>query len=211
MGSRVCWACSTYSHMTKASAVLRRRTWDGEDLFATFTCDNCETPSVGLLARTVYDSRSEDDLIEGGNLRWLPQRGVGKDFPDVPEHIGQAADEAYQCRSINALRAAVLLARSVIEATAKEKGITKGLLAAKIQAMVDQELIRKRVREGADEVRHLGKDMAHGDFVEPVSEEDADLVLELMDEVLQEVFQAPARNAKARANREARKAQRPDG
>jgi hypothetical protein len=38
------------------------------------------------------------------------------------------------------------------------------------------------VRDGAHEVRHLGNEMAHGDFVEPVDGEDAELVLQLMDE-----------------------------
>ena len=48
-------------------------------------------------------------------------------FPDVPSEIAAAASEAYRGRMVaNANRAAILLARSVIEATAKDKGITKG-------------------------------------------------------------------------------------
>jgi len=47
--------------------------------------------------------------------------------------------------------------------------------------------------------------MAHGDFIDPVTEEDSALALELMAEVLEEVFQSPARVARARAAREARR------
>ncbi len=86
------------------------------------------------------------------------------DFTDVPEHIRDAAQEAYRCRSINAHRAAVLLARSVVEATAKDKGIKKGPLDRKIDEMQRLGFIREDVRQGAHEVRYLGNDMAHGDF-----------------------------------------------
>ncbi|MEV1070867.1 DUF4145 domain-containing protein [Micromonospora parva] len=134
-----------------------------------------------------------------------PQHVGGKAFPDVPSHIGEAADEAYRCLSIKAFRAAALLARSAIEATAKEKGITKGGLAAKIEEMYQQQLVREYVKDAADEVRHLGNDMAHGDFVDPVEPEEAVEALALMDEVLEEVFQSPARVAKARAARLAKK------
>ena len=46
--------------------------------------------------------------------------------------------------------------------------------------------------------------MAHGDFIQSVTPEEADLVLALMDEVLVEVYQSPARVAIATAARQAR-------
>jgi len=94
----------------------------------------------------------------------------------------------------------------VIEAVAKKKGITTGKLVQKIDAMYDARLIREDVRDGAHEVRYLGNDMAHGDFVEGVSKEDAELVLTLMDAVLEEVFQSPARVNRRREARLAKKA-----
>ncbi|WP_326556526.1 DUF4145 domain-containing protein [Micromonospora sp. NBC_01796] len=146
-------------------------------------------------------------VVDGSGkiLRMWPEQVGGKQFSDVPDHIAETADEAYRCNSIKAYRAAVLLARSAIEATAKQKGITTGSLVSKIDQMHTNGLIREYVKEGAHEVRHLGNDMAHGDFVDPVSPEDTDLVLTLMDEVLEEVFQAPERVAKARAARFAKK------
>ncbi len=141
-------------------------------------------------------------LTQGAAIMEIwPKTVGGKSFPDVPEHIAEAANEAYRCYSIQAYRAAALLARSVIEATAKEKGVTQGTLMKKIDAMHSQGLIREFVRDGAHEVRYLGNDMAHGDFVAPVAEEEAELALSLMDEVLDEIFQAPARVAAARARR----------
>jgi len=156
----------------------------------------CNNPQCEMVIVTVSDS----DIIE----IW-PKHVGGKEFPDVPQHIASAADEAHRCFSIGSLRAAVLLARSVVEATAKEKGITRGTLANRIDEMADQNLVREYVKDGAHEVRHLGNDMAHGDFVLPVELSEAELVLALMDEVLGEVFQGPARVANARAARLAKR------
>ncbi len=136
--------------------------------------------------------------------QWYPADIHDKWYPDMPAEIAAAASEAHKCLAVEAYRGAVLLARSVIEATAKDKGIKTGNLIRKIDAMHEARLIRDDVRDGAHEVRHLGNDMAHGDYVEPVSQPDAELVVTLMDEVLQEIYQAPARVARRRAARFAR-------
>ncbi|MEU3649471.1 DUF4145 domain-containing protein [Lentzea sp. NPDC034063] len=130
------------------------------------------------------------------HLRWVPAKGQPKPFDDVPEHIAAAASEAHQCHSIGAHRAAVQLARSVVEATAKEKGITTGQLVAKIDQMQAQGLLRAHITEAAHEIRHLGNEMAHGDFVQPVTDEESEEILGLMGEILHEVFQSPARVAR---------------
>ena len=71
----------------------------------------------------------------------------------MPKHIGAAASEAHECQSIGAHRAAVMLARAVIEATAKDKGITKGTLFDKIEKMHEHGLVSELVRDQAHEVR----------------------------------------------------------
>lgn len=97
------------------------------------------------------------------------------------------------------------MARSVIEATAKDKGITKGTLHAKIEALQAADHLRQHITDAAHEVRHLGNEVAHGDFVDPIDEFEAEEALALMGEVLQEVFQSPARIVRAREAREAKK------
>lgn len=99
------------------------------------------------------------------------------------------------------------MARSVIEATAKAKGIITGRLIEKIDELEKQRIIRPTVAAGCHEVRHLGNDMAHGDFTEPVSGDDAAEILVLMAELLHDVFQQDARVARLRAGREAKKSQ----
>jgi hypothetical protein len=95
----------------------------------------------------------------------------------------------------------VISARSVIEATAKDKGMTTGSLMAKIDTMYEARLIREDIKDGAREVRLLANDAAHGDFGEPVPQADAELILTLMDEVLEEVYESPARVARRGAAR----------
>jgi hypothetical protein len=164
--------------------------WYGAKAYrAALVCMACFRPVAGLV--DIHSKEIRDVWAD---------RVAGKEFPDVPRHIAETADEAYRCYSIRAYRAAVLLARSVIEATAKERGITSGSLLKKIDELFDKRLIREHVRDGAHEVRHLGNDMAHGDFVAPVEAEEASLILTLMSEVLEEVFQSVARVQRARVS-----------
>ena len=178
-------------------------------IWCPYRCDNCGALSIAytdhLTSAQPVDPATWIEM-PGVTLQWLPANAFGKDFPDVPAHIAEAASEAYQCLSISALRAAVQLARSVVEATAKEKGITTGNLMTKIDELYNQHFVREYIKDAAHEVRHLGNDMAHGDFIDPVSSDEAELVLTLMSEILDEVYQSPARVARAQATRAAKKA-----
>lgn len=200
MASRVCWRCENKAHMTLIDSSVRVKGAPGESIElvqGAFTCDACSILNLGFQTRSIhhrYDSQPADFLI-GADLVWLPASGQGRECKDVPERIAGAASEAYEVASIGAYRAAAVLARSVVEATAKEKGVTSGKLQQKIEKMHEEHLLRDHVRDAAHEIRHLGNDMAHGDFVEPTSKEESEEVLELMSEILHEVFQSPAKVA----------------
>lgn len=195
--------------MTPVSApiVLGRATVarDNIGVQAAFQCNHCEKLSVGSTVVKQYDWPPNDTATTWWNERssivWTPEKVGGKQFADVPAHIASTADEAYKCRSIKADRAAILMARSVIEATCKHQEVDGRNLAAKIDGLSEQKLIRPHTQEAAHELRFLGNDMAHGDFVEPVDDEDADAVLEVMSEILNEVYQGPARILRMRQKR----------
>lgn len=176
-------------------------------LTAVYLCDNCGYPSVAIVPHNnTYQSQASElsSTMHDADKKWIPDSPVGKDHPDVPVQIAAAADEAYRCASIQAYRAALILARSVIEATAKAKGITVNGIYPKIEKMAKEGIVREHVKDAAHEVRYMGNDMAHGDFEDAVTEQDAIDALIIMDEVLLEVFQSPARTAKIKANRLAR-------
>jgi hypothetical protein len=113
---------------------------------ALYTCSQCNAPSIGLVYADSNHYRA--DLIMN-NLdvepRWIPEAGSGKDYPEVPPTIASTADEAHRCYSIKAYRGAIALARAALEATAKDKGYTKGGLQQKIKDMTDDRLLRSNI------------------------------------------------------------------
>lgn len=177
-----------------------------------FACPNCHRLSIATktpdeYTKDVLPNYDDGDTFNwGDSITWLPKRGQQRDFPDVPPKIAEAATEATFCLSVGAYRATGSLARAVIEATAKEKKAEGKDLYHRIEALAAGGHIREHTKEQAHEIRHFGNGMAHGDFTDPVTEEDAAEVVELMSEVLNEVFQSPARLAKVKEAREAKKA-----
>lgn len=164
----------------------------------TFRCDACRRLNIGgIEAASVPPNLQHEgqataywDRTEPGY--WEPAFVHGQDYPDVPGHVAKPASEAHKCRSISANMSAILMARSVIEAVAKDHGIDSGSLYKKIDAMHGRGLIAEFAQKTAHTIRTFGNDMAHGDFTVDVDAEDAKGVLTFMDYILREVYQAPA-------------------
>lgn len=200
--------------------------------FALFTCDACGYAVLGkidfdfeamyqyLLAHSddpraslVYNTLGYPHTVLACNvfdtqpsaIQWIPANSIGKEYEDVPKDIASAASEAYSCFSINANRAAVLLARTALEATAKDKGITDGSLNKKIDKMAEKGIITDQLAQEAHEIRLLGNDMAHGDLGTPVEEDDASDILGFLDSVLDYVYQQPIAIQKRQDLRKRRK------
>ncbi|MEU5162788.1 DUF4145 domain-containing protein [Streptomyces sp. NPDC020875] len=156
---------------------------------------------------TIYRASSQQAalqtaLSEHRNLGWTPRHVSHPSFPDVPDQIAETAAEAHACLSVDAHRGAVALARAVVEATAKEKGIIKGSLVAKIDALHAAGHMREITREVAHEIRLGGNEIAHGDLgAEPMPAGDAQAIVRLMDEILHEVYQGPAAMRQLKQNR----------
>lgn len=191
-----------------STTYTKRGRSDEFTVLAVYRCDNCQQISLALVVSPHSPHRvGAHQFIEGheaASVSWLPTAGTPRSFDDVPQHLASAASEAHECNSIGAYRAAIALTRSVLEATAKDQGYTSGNLVSKIDQMHSAGIIRTHIKEVAHEIRHLGNDMAHGDFVDPVSAEESEMALVLMGEVLSEVYQSPARVARVRAVRAAK-------
>ncbi|MGG7306450.1 DUF4145 domain-containing protein [Curtobacterium sp. AB451] len=163
-------------------------------------CDNCEELMVvvGETDADLGSTYSLDDEIEilSRYGLWLPHSSISYDFEHVPPRIARAAEEAHQAADAKANMAAVLMARTTVEATAKDKGIIRGTLFEKIDRLRDDGHIRRTIAQAAHQIRHLGNDMAHGDLEDGPSEEDTRDVLTLMDTLLREVYEAAAITSK---------------
>lgn len=191
------------TRIANAFALTTKELKAGDALAAPYTCDNCRWPSVAIGGNVAQHPQAPTHVLaEPSQLNaahdradthvWYPVSDYGKDFPDVPEHIASAADEAHRCLSIGAYRGALILARAVVEATCKDKEATGKQLYNRIEALKDKDFISKRTAEVAHKVRDLGNDMAHGDFDIEATQENASGVLTLMDKILDEVYQTPA-------------------
>lgn len=210
MPSIMCPFCLNRSH---ATVQWGRIYADGNRVRFAATCDNCgQLSSAQGPINYAAKSRASTDLghvrpaIVGyeDSLEWWPKVGAAPEIEDVPPAIARAAREAYSSASIGNPMAAILMARTVVEATAKANGISSGTLASKINQMREMNLIRPAIAEQAHEVRFMGNDMAHGDIEDAPDSIDAEEILALMAEVLAEVFQGPARLERIRARRSER-------
>jgi hypothetical protein len=208
MRNHVCWMCKgntsheliDASRVNTAAAVVVLAAEDRQRVVVAYQCGVCRGISVGianapshLFGAMLTNWVDGDGNLSDTDFTWRPSASDTKDYPDVPTHIADAATEAFECNSEGHYRAAILLARSVIEATAKEKGITTGNLKSKIEEMANQNLVRPHIKAVADGIRDYGNEMAHGDFATPVGGADSALIIQLMGEILDEVYQSPAR------------------
>ena len=163
------------------------------------TCDHCGRP---VAAELIGLTSSFAD--------YWPRRASGKAFPDVPDQIASTASEAHICLSAGSPRGAAALARAVVESVAKHVGITKGTLEAKINALHSAGHISTAMMEAAHEIRFAGNEVAHGDLVtDPLSPENAEEIVSLMDTILERVFHEPAKVKRIRDGRVARKNPQP--
>ena len=196
-----CWHCGQVAYMTLIGPVQRLCPDDAVDELQTacFQCGECHCLMIGTATidgtephRSAAQEEQAPSLLDGRKIDWRPRR-TDKAFPYVPEDIASAASEAHSVMAVDAHRAAAILARAVIEATSKNKGITAKSLIHRIDQMYERNLIRKHIKDAAHEIRLLANAAAHGDPVTPVIEAEAQEVLNLMDEVLEEVYQSQAR------------------
>ncbi|NRD26757.1 DUF4145 domain-containing protein [Frigoribacterium sp. VKM Ac-2836] len=205
----LCPYCHKHSHVTVRWGEVHS---NGERTRVAVSCDFCSRLSIGEGSGGNPSPRGDEielhassrQIEKATHIQWLPTAADAPEVVDVPEAIGRAAREAYSSASVGNHMASILMARTVIEATAKAQGISNGDLSKKINTMKDNQLIRRAVADQAHEVRYAGNDMAHGDIDVVPDAIDSEEILALMASVLTEVFQDPARLERIRAKRESR-------
>lgn len=210
MASTDCGWCGRLVHLRAVSPLYTVPFAGGFLRQAAYQCPNCRRLVVAWERGGSYEQSTDVPTAQnytwGWDVKFGPAKRDSQEFPDVPQHIAEAATEATLCLSVGAYRAVGSLARAVIETTAKDKKADGTTLFDRINALADAEHIRSHTKAQAHEVRHFGNGMAHGDFTEPLTKEDAEEIVTLMAEILDEVYQSPARLEHVKAAREAKKA-----
>lgn len=177
------------------------------------TCDACQRFNSALGVTKSGPRRYAEGAIlnasqavdEGEAMEvssWAPPSIRPVDTAFVPDAVAGYLKEASDAYSLGAYRAVMLLVRSIIEATAKDRGIVDGSLVQKINRLFSDGLVRKGTRDMAHALRILGNDMAHGDIDQVPTREDADDALTIARFVLDDVYVADARRADMLARRQ---------
>lgn len=114
----------------------------------------------------------------------------------VPESIREDFEEANLCFSVDAYRAAAVMARRTLQSICLDKGANEGdKLHQQIDWLFSQQIITRELKEWAHEVRYVGNDGAHPKKPEddiPVTSEDAKDILDLLKQFSQVLYVAPA-------------------
>ena len=187
MAALTCPHCKAYANFECMHA-WRDRSGENQKFLGVWSCANCRGPISGD-ASSLEKSKADP-------IRWEPRAVGGKEFPDVPAHIGRDADQAHQCYSIGAYRAAVVMARRVTQAVALDHGAPRAGLKKQLQHLRDEQTINPRLHDAATAVRLSGNSGAHPDDepdLEGLDGEEAASVLEFMDALLEQLYQMPAK------------------
>lgn len=214
MSSRACGYCGVHAHFTPVGrtyiAYEDEQGGVPEYVQSNFQCAACGLVSLGTtdLFPGMPGFREENKI--GGEKRfwtligvdtWLPGN-QGPTIQNLPPAVATASADAYKSYKSRVYTAAVLMARTTIEATAKHHGISKGTLLVKIDKLHNDGVILESTKLAAHAIRDLGNDMAHGDLEISIGRDEASDVVELMQLILREVFELPylAENLRKRAD-----------
>lgn len=212
----LCAFCGNQTHFTARIgrvAAVRRRPFNGsaarQELRHSFevaaTCDACHRFNVasGSTAWTLEAEGSKGQILDALNAskrgesmtieKWSPPPLRPVDVSFIPPGVAGFLQEAHDAASIGAYRAVLLLVRSTIEATARDKGVSDGSLVQKINALHAAQHLRTGTKDMAHALRILGNDMAHGEINQVPTQEDADDALIIARFVLDDVYVADAR------------------
>jgi hypothetical protein len=145
-------------------------------------CPRCNYPTLLL---TSPPSQVPAPLF-GGQVTALP--------PDVERFYG----EARRCGSVEAWAALALLCRTLLMHVAVEKGTAKigDRFEPCVEGLDKAGWIPTGGREWVDEVRRVGNKAAHR--ADPVTREEAELIMHFVELLLRNVYEAPARFARSR-------------
>jgi hypothetical protein len=118
----------------------------------------------------------------------------------VPEKVARDFLEALVCFNVGAFKASVAMCRRALENSVIERGAKKGKLIEQINDLCDKQAITKDIKDWCHQIRIIGNMGAHPDEdgLEEVTQEDANDLINFMEEYLNYVYIMPAKVAEKR-------------
>lgn len=164
---------------------------------ATIECMGCLERSV------VIEDEINDQHGRQGVLWWPADHLVEIDEnASVPDKIYEAYAEGIRCLSVQAPNAAVALFRTVIAQIVEDRGSPaakgKNTLYDRIDQMVSDRTLWDDFGDWAHHIRQTGNAGAHGEKFDPVTMEQAQELQQFVRELINFLYEQPARRAAAK-------------
>jgi len=138
-------------------------------------------------------------------MHWWPTPGSTDLDPAIPPEIGSLYAEGMRVLSVKASRAAVVMFRGMLAQVVNDKGSSaaqaKHTLYERLDQMSRDGSLHPSLVEWANEIRVLGNAAAHPDSLNPVSEQEAADLGRLCRQLLNMIYEVPARITRSRAAR----------
>ena len=160
--------------------------------------------SIVVVERRVEQQGPNSPIVYEG-MHWWPVAGSGDLDADVPPQVGSAYLEGMRALSVKAPRAAVVMFRGMLAQLVADKGSAaaraKHTLYDKVEQMSQDGSLHPSLVEWAKEIRLIGNAAAHPDALDPVSNDEAADLGRLCRQMLNVIYEVPARITRSRASR----------
>ncbi len=160
--------------------------------------------SIVVVERMVRpQNQTQPALYEG--IHWWPLPGSTDLDADIPSEVASAYSEGMRALSVKAARAAVVMFRGMLAQLVADKGSAaaqaKHTLYDKLNQMSADGSLHPSLAEWAKEIRLIGNAAAHPDALDPVSDVEAAELGRLCRQLLNVIYEVPARIVRSRAAR----------
>jgi hypothetical protein len=200
-----CPRCGRVAHFTVVRSEGLRQGMIGStggdiELATVLECHGCHGKSLVV---DVVDSFHVGGVTCHG-VMWWPTDHLGdlQQVAGVPKDIVTAYSEGVRCLAVQAPNAAVAMFRTVIAQIVADKGSAvakaKRTLFERIEQMVQEKTLWDDFGDWAHHVRDTGNAGAHGEKFDPVTIDQATELQTFIREMLNFLYEQPARRAAAR-------------
>lgn len=176
---------------------------DGSERAIGVQCMGCQNSVLVIERKTGKMNATGVPLFEG--IHWWPLPGSSDLDPEIPAAISSAYSEGTRALSVRASRAAVVMFRGMLAQVVVDQGSataqSKNTLYLKLEQMSQDGSLHPSLVDWAREIRIIGNAAAHPDALDPVSDEEAADLARLCRQLLNVLYEVPARIARNRAAR----------
>jgi len=183
-----------YIHRTSQKSPLNvtalAKMKETSDTYAAFEFCQGKGSVVVLTPYDISDSEKTCRLLENICRSYYKRktglRDLAKIDPSIPVPVRENMIEALCCYNHDLFKAATIMCRRTLEASARDKGIERKNLEQIIEELFQNRIINSRMKEVAHEIRAFGNLGAHGEI--EITEDMANEVIKFMEYYLEYVY-----------------------